>query len=410
MKIPGILVGVVLAMCVAGAASGAEKTKTPTPKAAKKQAGPALKFRVQQLHLDNNEGCAVADFDRDGKLDVSAGEFWYPGPGFTDKRPVRKLQPFQKDYMTNNGEHAVDVDGDGWIDLVSGSFAETELAWYKNPGAAGLKSGAWWERQVLLDTKLGQNEITLLHDLDGDGRGEVVVNSWNPMNPVMAYSFSKDATGKPTLKPWVIQEAGQSVNGHGIGFGDLNGDGLEDILVGNGWYERPKSGAATRPWIRHADWRFPHASTPMLVLDLNGDGRNDIVRGHGHNFGLYWEERRDDNKDGSTNWRHFVIDDKFSQAHALEWEDLDGDGERELITGRRFKAHSGNDPGDAEPGCMYYFKWNKAAQTFSKHVIAEGGPGIGLQIRVVDLNGDGRKDIVAAGKSGTHVVWNEGRR
>ncbi|MES2694829.1 MAG: VCBS repeat-containing protein [Verrucomicrobiota bacterium] len=392
-----------LALPLAGAAE-----KAVAPKATKKQSA-GLKFRAQHLHLDNNEGCAVADFDRDGNLDVSAGEFWYAGPGFTDKRQVRKLAPFQADYMTNNGEHAVDVDGDGWTDIVSGSFMETELAWYKNPGKDGLKSGALWERRVLIETKLGQNEITLMKDLDGDGREEVIINSWGLTNPMMAYSFAKGAQGEPVLKPWAIQAGGPAVNGHGIGFGDINGDGGEDILFGLGWYERPKADAATKPWIRHSDWRFPHASTPMLVVDLNGDGRNDIIWGHGHNFGLYWEERRDDNKDGSTNWKHHTIDDKFSQVHALVWQDIDGDGQPELITGRRHKAHSGKDPGDAEPGCLYYFKWNAQAMAFTRFTIAEGGPGSGLQIRVVDLNKDGRPDIVAAGKSGTNIVWNEGR-
>src|SRR5687768_8345756 len=120
MKSTLVLVMAVACCGLAGAVSAAEKAKTP--KAAKKQEGAAaVVFRVQQLHLDSNEGCAAADFDRDGKLDVSAGEFWYPGTGFTEKRALRKLAAFQKDYMTNNGEHAVDVDGDGWVDVVSGS-------------------------------------------------------------------------------------------------------------------------------------------------------------------------------------------------------------------------------------------------------------------------------------------------
>ncbi|HEY1107176.1 MAG TPA: VCBS repeat-containing protein [Opitutaceae bacterium] len=401
------LLTALLALLFAPAAfAAAQPAKAPAPKAKKQPSG--LKFRVQQLHVDNNEGCAIADFDRDGNLDISAGEFWYAGPAFSQKRAVRKLEPFQKDYLTNNGEHAVDVDGDGWVDIVSGAFMDTAVAWYRNPGAEGLKSGALWERKVLFDTKLAQNEITLLHDLDGDGKPEFVVNSWGLTNAMMAYSFAKDAQGQPTLKPWTIQAGGPAVNGHGIGFGDLSGDGKDDILFGLGWYERPATGADTQPWKRRPDWRFPHASTPMLVVDLNGDGRNDIIWGHGHNYGLYWEERRDDNKDGSTNWRHHTIDDKFSQAHALVWTDLDGDGQPELVTGRRHKAHSGNDPGDAEPGCLYYFKWNKQTQQFAKFVIAEGGPGTGLQLRVVDMNKDGRPDIVAAGKASTHIVWNEG--
>jgi hypothetical protein len=396
----------VAVLCGATILSAAEAKKG----AAKKQAAAAgLKFRVQQLHMDNNEGCAVADYNKDGQLDISAGEYWYAGPGFTEKKPLRKLEPFQKDYMTNNGEHAFDVNADGWPDVVSGSFQDTQICWYQNPGAEGLKQGTLWQKRVLIDTKLGQNEWSALHDLDGDGRPEYVVNSWGPTNPVMAYRFAKNGQGESSLQPWKIHDGGPGANGHGIGFGDINGDGREDILYGNGWYERPKEGATTQPWVRHADWIFPHASTRMVVVDLSGDGRNDIIWGHGHNYGLYWEERRDDNRDGSTNWRHHVIDDKFSQAHDLVWEDIDKDGAPELITGRRVKAHSGNDPGDSEPGCLYYFKWDKAGRKFTKFIIAENGPGIGLQIRLADLDGNGWKDIVAAGKSGTHVLWNLGR-
>ncbi len=395
---------------LAGAAETPKAAPKTAPKAAaKKAAAPALKFRVQQLHVDNNEGLAVADFDRDGKLDVSAGDFWYPGPDFKTKRPLRKLEPFGKDYMTNCGEHAYDVNGDGFPDIVTGAFMDTKVYWYENPGAAVRTTDAPWKQHVLVDTKLAQNEWTDFRDLDGDGKPEYIVNSYVAANALMAYRFGRDAAGAPVLQPWMIQPGAPFVNGHGIGFGDINGDGLEDILYGNGWYERPKTGATTTPWKRHADWTFPHASTPMIVVDLSGDGRNDFIWGHGHNYGLYWEERRDDNKDGSTNWRHYLIDDKVSQNHALVWEDLDRDGEPDLITGRRVRAHSGNDPGDNEPGCLYFYKWNRAERRFTKHLIVDGGPGTGLQIRLADFDGNGWKDIAVAGKSGTHILWNDGK-
>jgi len=376
--------------------------------AGKKQPPAGLKFRVQRLNLDNNEGCAIADFNKDGKPDICSGEFWYAGPGFSEKKPLRKISPFGKDYLATCGEHAFDINGDGWPDVVSCAFMEPEICWYQNPGAEGLKRGDLWKRQVLIDTKLLQNEWNDLRDLDGDGVPEFVVNSWNESNPMMAYKFAKGGSGEPVLKPWVIHEGGTMTNGHGIGYGDINGDGGEDIIFGDGWYERPKVDI-TRPWILHNDWKWPHASTPMIVTDLNGDGRNDIIWGQGHNYGLWWEERRDDNKDGSTNWKHHLIDDRFSQSHVLVWEDLDNDGQAELITGRRHKAHSGNDPGDNEPGCLYYFKWNKQAQKFQKFTIAENGPGVGLQVRVADLDGNGWKDLVVSGKSGTYVLWNEGK-
>lgn len=367
-----------------------------------------LKFRTQQLHIDNNEGCSVADFNNDGKLDISAGEYWYAGPDFKEKKPVRKLLPFGKDYLTNNSEHAYDVDGDGWIDIISGSFMDGEISWFKNPGAEGLANGTPWEKQVLIDTKLQQNEWTIFRDMDGDGIPELVVNSWNDNNPMACYRLVKDDQGKPAMQPWIIHPAGESTNGHGLGFGDINGDGLEDIVFKNGWYERPAKDATTQPWKLHNDFTFVHASCPMQVVDLSGDGRADIIWGDGHNYGLWWEERRDDNQDGSTNWRTNLIDNKFSQPHSLEWEDIDGDGEPELITGRRVRGHSGNDPGDNEPGVIYYFKWDKQARQFKRFTIAEGGPGIGLQIRIADLDGDGDKDVVCAGKSGTHILWNEG--
>lgn len=385
------------------ALSAADEKAPPKPTAPKK-----LKFRVQQLHVDNNEGCAVADFNKDGKLDVSAGEYWYEGPDFTVRKPIRKLIPFGKDYMTNNAEHAYDVNGDGWVDIVSGSFMESAVYWYENPGPEGLAEGRQWTQHLLLDTKISKNEWTAFRDMDGDGVPEFVVNSWDVKNPMMLYKLEKKTDGSFGLKPWVIHEAGELTNGHGIGFGDINGDGLEDILFGNGWYERPKEGATEKSWKLHNDWEFIHASCPMVVRDLNGDGRNDIVWGNGHNYGLFMEFRRDDNKDGSTNWQHRLIDNKFSQPHSLEEADIDGDGELEIITGRRVRGHSGSDPGDNEPGVIYYFKWDKSAKKFSKHVIAEGGPGIGLQIRVADLNGDGRLDVFCAGKSGTHILWNEG--
>ena len=372
------------------------------------QAEEPLRFETKLLHVDNNEGIAVADYDNDGKLDVSAGEFWYAAPDY-QQRPLRKLGKFGADYLENNGEHAFDVDGDGWTDVVSGSFKPTEVKWYRNPGKAQHSNGQLWEQKVLVDTKLTQNEVTFFHDVDGDGTPEFVTNSWNRKNPFMAWQFAGKGADRK-LEGRLIGEAGETSNGHGAGFGDVNGDGREDVVFGNGWYERPEEGAFAKAWTYHPDFVLPHASCPILVLDLNGDSRKDLIWADGHDFGLYWEEQLAPDPDGTTNWKQHLIDKTFSQGHALAWADLDKDGRPELITGKRVRAHSGKDPGATDEPGVYYYDWDAEKLTFQRTTIATGSTvGIGLQIRVADLDGNGWPDLALSGKSGTNLLFNQGR-
>ncbi|NNC90566.1 MAG: VCBS repeat-containing protein [Akkermansiaceae bacterium] len=371
----------------------------------KRKGPPRLRFTVKKLHLDNNEGCAVGDINKDGVPDITAGEFWYKGPEFAP-HPVRKLLPFGKDYMQSNGEHLLDVNADGWLDVVSGSFMQPKLSWYENPGSGGDWSQPW-KAHELVDTGHVKNENTRMRDLDGDGIGEIIIDSWDENNPLMAWKITPGP--QPSAKKILIGEAGSGIsNGHGIGFGDVNGDGREDIIFKNGWYERPAEGAMDKPWVHHADWSWDHAGSPMLVVDLNNDGRNDVIWGDGHNYGLYWMQQREPASDGSTNWRMHTIDKKFSQAHTMAWADMDGNGTKELITGKRVRAHSGRDPGGTEDPVVIIYTWNPKALAFSKNEIHRGEAGIGLQIRIADMNADGRPDIVVPGKSGTHVLFNEG--
>ena len=376
--------------------------------AAPKAPQSAFKFRTQALIFDYNEACEVADFNKDGHPDISAGEFWYAGPKFDEKRPVRIVGSFSPEYRENNGEHAFDVDRDGWIDIVSGSFMPTEIFWYRNPGKDGLDSGKLWEKRRLVDTQYKCNEASLFHDLDGDGRPEFIVNSWKDDNPLMAWRFGKDADGQPALLPITIGVSAPQSNGHGQGFGDINGDGREDIIFKNGWYERPEKDAMAQPWKVHNDWEFPHACVPMLVADMDKDGKNDVIWADGHNYGMFWEQQKPGGQDGSTNWRHITIDRQYSQLHTMIWADLDNDGQNEIVTGRRLRAHCGKDPGDNEPPVVLAFQWDATRKSFKRHILAEGA-GCGLLIRIADLNKDGKNEIVSASKAGTFILWNEGK-
>lgn len=359
-------------------------------------------FEARLLYVDANEGAAIADVNRDGRPDIIAGRNWYPAPEFVP-RPLRLIEDWNG-YVQSNADHAHDVNGDGWIDVIAGSFNPTQVHWYRNPGKDGLEKGHVWDDSLLVDTQASQNELTFMHDIDADGAPEWIADSWRVDSPLLIWRLVADSTGAPTMRRHVANQTG---NRHGMGFGDVNGDGLEDILSGGGWFERPQAGAFSGEWAYHADWEPIEASTPMLVRDLTGDGRADIVVGNGHDYGLWWWEQLAPQA-GRTQWRAHLVDSTFSQVHALHWADLDGDGDDELIAGKRKWAHNATgDPGVNEPAVIYYFDWNRQLRRFTRHLVAEG-VGTGLQIRTEDMTGDGRVDIVVPGKSGTFLLINRG--
>jgi hypothetical protein len=256
-----------------------------------------------------------------------------------------------------------------------------------------------------VDTGNTCNEGQIMQDVDGDGRPEWLVNSWKKDVPAVIWRLvqrdqAAEDGARYELKPHTVGEKG---NGHGLAIGDISGDGLADLLVGQGWYEQPSENPWGQPWTFHADWDL-HASLPMIVVDLDADGDSDLIHGRGHDYGLLWWQNDGVDESGKLRWTEHEIDRSYSQPHSLAWTDLNGDGKCELITGKRYFAHNGKDPGGMEMPCMYYYTWNPNTQQFSRFTIDEGHVGCGLQIVTTDLNQDQRVDIAVAGKSGTYLL------
>ena len=104
--------------------------------------------------------------------------------------------------------------------------------------------------------------------------------------------------------------------------------------------------------------------------DVDGDGDSDLIWGLGHNYGLFWLEQT--TTDGQRTWEKHLIDKSWSQPHFMLMADLDNDGKDELVTGKRYYAHNGNDPGENDPRCVYYYNFDAADEEVDSPPDARG--------------------------------------
>jgi hypothetical protein len=380
---------------------------------------PDIAFRTTMIDPGYAETVAVADINHDGKPDIISGENWFEAPNWI-KHPLRSID-YSNGYIDNFSDLAVDVDGDGWVDIVQCSYFAHNIVWLKNPGRNG---GKWKVTEI---DNSGPTEFAFLVDLNNDGKALELLPEFDRPNVPLSWFELKQGR-------WIKHiVAGQSY-GHGIGVGDMNGDGRNDILTPKGWLESPANVTAQGDWTFHpTDWgAHPIAaagSAPeqvvrsgkpvqfsyMYLLDINGDGRKDMLAGMAHDYGLAWYEQTADG-----GWVQHVIDASWSQAHEAVLADINGDGQPDLITGKRYFAHNGNDPGEREPVGVYWYEWRRTAATpgnargpgnggveWIRHIVSYGGRmGAGVQTVAVDIDGDGDLDIISAGKSGLFIAEN----
>jgi dipeptidyl aminopeptidase/acylaminoacyl peptidase len=352
------------------------------------------KFRLHTLDADSTySACAAMDVNRDGKLDVVCGGWWFEAP--TWKRHFLRDVEVIRGRFDDYSNLPLDVNGDGWLDLISANYRSQKMYWIEHPGK---QLGTWKTHEI---AKPGPMETARLEDVDGDGRIDILPNGTR-----FAAWWELDRS-KVGVR-WKRHELPAEIAGHGIGFGDIDGDGRKDIVAPSGWYQAPQDRRRGR-WVRQAEFRLHRdCALPILVYDVDSDGDNDVVWSRGHKTGIYWLEQTASTENSATqrDWQFHVIDSSWSQGHALLLEDLDGDGRPELIAGKRYLGHDGKDPGEYDAMTICAYSFQKKHRTWRRNVISRGGSaGFGLDPKCVDLDGDGDLDLICPGRSG--LFWLE---
>ncbi len=369
--------------------------------AADNRAATEVSFVLHRIGGYRGEACGVGDFNNDGKLDIVAGAYIYFAPSWEAVR-IRtikgEIDESGDGYTWDFMNAPLDVDSDGLLDVVSCSWHGKQLEWYRN---IGVEEGEWPCHVI---EKNGFYEHGELWDLDGDGLRREILPA---VRTTVWYALKKGSGLENRFAKHVVSEKSLE---WGVGAGDVNGDGRIDLLRPSAWFEAPAD-LVHGTWKEHSlavgnieEGTVEH--TPQIIVyDVNADGLNDIVTSSAHRWGIFWYEQKK-TSEGRT-WKQHLIDRTWTQAHALTLADVDGDGDRDLVTGKRFRAHNGHDPEGDEPPGLYWYELSRGPEpVWTRHVISFGeGIGAGLNIPVVDIDNDGDLDIVVTGKWGGPVLF-----
>lgn len=339
-----------------------------------------------------SEGAATGDVNKDGRIDILAGHYWYQAPRWERHLLHADTLDPVKGYSTTFLNFSMDVNNDGWADLIRFDVPGGACRWYENPKGTNT---IWNSHLILASAGI---ETPLVVDVDLDGRKDIICN--DAFKKEVVWLKSPTTKGDTVWQRYTISS--DSLRGthrytHGIGWGDVNSDGKKDVIIKSGWWESPGD-------VKRTNWTFHPASlgedcANMFVLDVDQDGDADIMSSSAHDYGIWWHEQQK-NAQGESSWTTHEISKFFSQSHAMAMEDINSDGHPDLITGKRYFAHNEKDPGAFEPAVLYWFECRPGkTPRWIPHEI-DNNSGIGNSFVVQDINKDGLLDIIVSNKKG----------
>ena len=206
--------------------------------------------RIKLEEVFRSEGVAVADINKDGRMDLINGEAWYENPGDANlfKTGNWTMHSYRADglkrfiadgsYSRSFALWTYDISGDGWQDIIVIGFPGVPCHWFENPQG---KEGPWAQYEIWHSAA---NETPQFLDITGDGKSELIMTS-EPEQMIGYLEIPSPADAKKGK--WNYTQVNGEKLGpqlahryyHGLGVGDVNRDGKQDIVIPHGWWEQP---------------------------------------------------------------------------------------------------------------------------------------------------------------------------